>query len=189
MTVRLLLALAAQNNWLLHQCDVNNAFLHGYLEEEFYMKPPPRYNAAEGQVCKLKRSIYGLKQASRQWNKELTSKLEAAGFKQSHHDHCLFVRGSGTNLLILLVYVDDILLAGPSIAEITQIKAFLDKEFSIKDLGEAKFFLGLEIARSSKGMYVNQRKYALDLLHDAGLLGAKFNTTPMVKNQKLDTCS
>lgn len=189
VTIRILLALAAQNNWLLHQCDVNNAFLHGYLDEELYMTPPLGYPTQDGQVCRLKRSIYGLKQASRQWNKELTTKLKVAGFAQSHHDNCLFVKGTGSDLIILLVYVDDLLLASPSLAAITEIKNFLDKEFSIKDLGEAKFFLGLEIARSSSGMYVNQRKYALDLLNDFGLLGAKATTTPIFKNQKFDACS
>lgn len=130
-----------------------------------------------------------MKQASRQWNIELTKKLSSTGFIQSPHDHCLFIKGSGSNLIILLVYVDDILLVSPSLAAIQHAKAFLDKAFTIKDLGEAKFFLGLEIARSSQVIYINQRKYALDLLSDAGLLGSKPVSTPMVRNQKLVTTS
>lgn len=184
VTVRILLALAAQHNWLLHQFDVNNAFLHGYLDEVIYMDPPPGYHVPKGRVCQLRRSLYGLKQASRQWNTELTRKLQLAGFHQSSHDHCLFTKGAGVTFIALLVYVDDLLVAGPSISEVNKVKQCLHDAFSIKDLGEARFFLGLEIARSSKGMYINQRKYTLDLLSDTGLLGAKPTNTPMVKNQK-----
>lgn len=101
VTVRIFLALAAHHNWFLHQFDVSNAFLHGFLDEEVYMIPPPGYPVADGQVCKLKRSLYGLRQASRQWNTEITKKLQAAGFTQSTHDYCLFTKGSRINFIAL----------------------------------------------------------------------------------------
>lgn len=183
VTVRLFLALAAAKGWLLHQLDVNNAFLHGDLDEDVYMLPPPGYSkVVAGQVCKLNKSLYGLKQASRQWNIALTQKLLSFGFSQSKHDNCLFTRTTAAGFISLLVYVDDVLIASDNSVLISQVKEFLDAEFTIKDLGVAKYFLGLEIARSSRGIYINQRKYTLDLISDAGLSGARPVDTPMIRS-------
>ena len=91
VTVRMFLAVTAAHSWLIHQLDINNAFLHGFLDEEVYMLPPPGYTGAQpGDVCLLCRSLYGLKQASRQWNIKLSSKLLSYGFQQSAFDSCLF---------------------------------------------------------------------------------------------------
>lgn len=184
--MRLFLALAASNFLLLHQFDVNNAFIHGFLDEQVYMIPPPGYTkASPGQVCHLQRSLYGLKQASRQWNSELTQKLISVDFQQSKHDHCLFTKGTGHHFIALLIYVDDILVTSPSLQLITDIKTFLHKSFTIKDLGDAKYFLGLEIARSPQGMYISQHKYALDLISEAGLMGSKPASAPMLRSHNL----
>ncbi|KAL0451791.1 UNVERIFIED_CONTAM: Retrovirus-related Pol polyprotein from transposon RE1 [Sesamum latifolium] len=94
VTVRTFLAVATGFGWPIHQVDINNAFLHGFLEEDIYMKAPEGYHVQSGQICKLKRSLYGLKQASRQWNLELTSHLISYGFVQSSYDHCLFTKQS-----------------------------------------------------------------------------------------------
>ncbi len=142
--------------------------------------------ASEGQVCKLIRSLYGLKQAGRQWNKELTGKLQAFGFLQSAFDHCLFTKGSGSTFISLIVYVDDQLIAKADEAHIKEVKEFLDEQLTIKDLGYAKYFLGLEIARSEKGMLLNQRKYIMDIIKDMGLQNAKSSPYPMLKGLKLD---
>ncbi|KAL0315559.1 UNVERIFIED_CONTAM: Retrovirus-related Pol polyprotein from transposon RE2 [Sesamum radiatum] len=151
VTVRLFLGIAAAHFWPVHQLDINNAFLHGFLDEEVYMTPPDGYSAPPGQVCKLQRSLYGLKQASRQWNREFTLKLAEFGFKQSAHDHCLFIKPAPQGFVALLVYVDDILVMAPTRDLISEIKQYLDALFTIKDLGYAKYFLGLEIARSTEG--------------------------------------
>ncbi|KAL0431494.1 UNVERIFIED_CONTAM: Retrovirus-related Pol polyprotein from transposon RE2 [Sesamum radiatum] len=144
------------------------------------MSPPEGYTKAlQGQVCKLKRSLYGLKQASRQWNLELTTKLLDFGFHQSPHDHCLFVKRTDQYFLALLVYVDDILLTGSSISELDAVKAYLDHLFTIKDLGPAKYFLGLQLARSSHGFLITQTKYLTDILQDANLMDAKPAATPL----------
>ncbi|XP_074277296.1 uncharacterized protein LOC141600938 [Silene latifolia] len=114
-TVRDLLAVAAVRHWNLYQLDINNAFLHGFLDEEVYMKPPLGYSAAKkGQVCRLKRSLYGLKQASRQWNLELTKHLLSLGFIQSKNDYSLFTKVNQTTqkILVALIYVDDMILSG-----------------------------------------------------------------------------
>ncbi|KAL0397063.1 UNVERIFIED_CONTAM: Retrovirus-related Pol polyprotein from transposon TNT 1-94 [Sesamum calycinum] len=185
LTVRIFLALAAAHGWPLQQVDVNNAFLHGHLDEDLYMTPPEGYTITPGLVCKLARSIYGLKQASRQWNAELTLKLLDFGFKQSAHDHCMFTKNTSTGFIALLVYVDDILLTAPTLGLIQSVKDYLHSLFTIKDLGEARYFLGLEIARSSDGLYVAQNKYVQDIIRDIGLQNAKSTSTPFSLGLKL----
>ncbi|KAL0301554.1 UNVERIFIED_CONTAM: Retrovirus-related Pol polyprotein from transposon TNT 1-94 [Sesamum radiatum] len=159
--------------------DVNNAFLHGYLEEEIYMSPPDGYSVPTGHVCRLKRSLYGLKQASRQWNQEFTTQILAFGFRQSKHDYCLFTKLSDSSFLVLLLYVDDILVAGSSTTMIDEVKLYLDRLFTIKDLGVAKYFLGLEVARSPQGIVVTQTKYIKDIVVDTGMTDARTTTTPL----------
>ncbi|KAL2228577.1 UNVERIFIED_CONTAM: Retrovirus-related Pol polyprotein from transposon RE2 [Sesamum indicum] len=163
----------------VHQLDINNAFLHGRLDEEVYMTPPEGYAVQPGMVCKLHKSLYGLKQASRQWNHEFTQKLSAFEFLQSAHDNCLFIKLTSGGFLALLVYVDDILIMGPAEGLIIEVKAYLDDLFTIKDLGYAKYFLGLEIARSSDGMSVTQRKYISDIITDTGMTDAHPVLTPL----------
>ncbi|KAL0311655.1 UNVERIFIED_CONTAM: Retrovirus-related Pol polyprotein from transposon TNT 1-94 [Sesamum calycinum] len=148
------------------------------------MTPPEGLQVPAGHVCKLVRSLYGLKQASRQWNHELTTKLELFGFLQSKHDHCLFIKDGSATFTILLVYVDDILIAGNSEAMVIDVKKYLDSLFTIKDLGIAKYFLGLEIARSLQGIAVTQTKCISYILQDVGLLQAKTVTTPLLPGIK-----
>ncbi|KAL0336727.1 UNVERIFIED_CONTAM: Retrovirus-related Pol polyprotein from transposon RE1 [Sesamum radiatum] len=143
------------------------------------MEPPEGYQVPQGSVCKLIKSSYGLKQASRKWNEELIEKIESFGFTQSKHDYCLFTKQTDAGLISLLLYVDDILVAGPSDSHIIEVKRYLDNLFTIKDLGEAKYFLGLEIARTSQGLKVTQTKYVTDLINDMGLARAKTTTTPL----------
>ncbi|KAL0424062.1 UNVERIFIED_CONTAM: Retrovirus-related Pol polyprotein from transposon RE2 [Sesamum radiatum] len=175
--------------WMtLLQMDANNAFLHGHLDEEVYMLLPQGYDkAAGGLVFRLKKSLYGLKQASRQLNIELTSKLEAYGFKQSptttacsHFVLILF-------FLALIIYVDDVLLTGNSVDDLDKVKRYVDDLFTIKDLGHAKYFLGLELARSSHGTYVSQRKYLLDIIYNCHLDDARATITPLPAGVKYDS--
>lgn len=115
VTVRFLFAIVTASDWPVHQLDVNNVFLRGFLEDDIYMSLPPGFKkAGPNQACKLVKSLYGLKQASREWNLEFTKKLVSYRFSQSQSDHCLFVKGKGSSFLCLLVYVDDGLVSGPS---------------------------------------------------------------------------
>ena len=150
------------------------------------MLPPEGYPAAlPGPVCLLRRPLYGLKQASRQWNVELSSKLLVFGFQQSSFDPCLFLQHAGSSFLALLVYVDDVLLVGTHETHILRARRFLHSTFTIKDLGYAKYFLGIEIARNPHGTYLNQHKYLFDVLYDAGLSKAKSITTCNTPNYTL----
>ncbi|MCI05693.1 retrovirus-related pol polyprotein from transposon TNT 1-94, partial [Trifolium medium] len=189
-TIRILLAIASAQNWPLYQLDVNTAFLHGDLNEEVYMTPPAGLNLpSPNLVCKLQRSLYGLKQASRQWNTKLTEILNSSGYIQSKSDYSLFTKQRSSGFTVILVYVDDLVLGGTDAEEINHIKALLDTKFSIKDLGLLKYFLGFEVARSKQGISLCQRKYTLDLIKDAGLLGAKPCNTPMQPQLQLHTAS
>ncbi|KAK4406641.1 Retrovirus-related Pol polyprotein from transposon RE1 [Sesamum angolense] len=154
VTVRLLLAVATSLGWPVHQLDINNAFLHGYLNEDIYMTPPDGYVVPAG---------------------------------KSKHDYCLFTMGSGSSFLDFLVYVDDALLVGPSDALIAATKAHLDRLFTIKDLGCAKYFLWVEIACSNHGMLLTQQKYITDLVRDTGLEHAKNTTTPLPAGIRLQS--
>ncbi|KAL4285046.1 hypothetical protein GQ457_16G030870 [Hibiscus cannabinus] len=142
---KLLLALAAVHDWHLLQLDVNNAFLNGMLNEEVYMKIPLGYAtnvSGDNLVCKLNKSIYGLKQASRQWFCAFSQVVLQFGFSQSPHEHSLFIKGSGDTLVALLVYVDDIILAGKDLKLLAEVQTFLQTHFKLKDLGNLKYFLG-----------------------------------------------
>jgi len=185
-TVRTLLAIAAAKRWFLHQLDVNNAFLHGDLDEEVYMELPLGFKTkGESKVCKLTKSLYGLKQASRQWFSKFSTYLIDLGFSQSKADYSLFTRHQGTSFIALLVYVDDIAIASNDSVAVNSLIGILNDRFRLKDLGELKFFLGLEIARSTKGISISQRKYSLEIIYDASLLASKPVLFPMVQNLKL----
>lgn len=130
-----LLAIAASKSWFLHQPDVDSAFLHGDLNIEVYMEPPPSLNIyKKDQVCILTKSLYDLKQASRQWLDKLSSFLISVNFTQSKFDCSLFFKKTTTNFTNLIVYVDDIILARNSITKIQHIKDLLHNSFQIKQI-------------------------------------------------------
>ena len=179
-TVRVLLSVAVNQSWPLYQMDVKNAFLHGELEEEVYMKLPPGHSQSHDpdMVCKLHKSIYGLKQSPRAWYAKLSSVLEEFGFQRSNADSSLFVRTSSVGKLVVLIYVDDLIVTGDNSEEVHFLKQALQRKFALKDLGRLKYFLGIELATSQKGLFLNQRKYVLDLLKDANLVDCKPARTP-----------
>lgn len=168
--------------------DVTNAFLQGDLTEDIYMFIPQGFeHSKKGHACKLLTSLYGLKQASRQWNSKFCSAMLQHGFLQSVHDHSLFIKRRDALITILLVYVDDIVISGDDCESIAALKIYLHSQFAIKDLGPLKYFLGLEVARSKHGICLNQRKYALELISDTGMSGCKHYATSMEQHLKLTT--
>ncbi|XP_074293776.1 uncharacterized protein LOC141620932 [Silene latifolia] len=187
VNVRTLIAIAAIKGWHLHQLDINNAFLHGFLDEEVYMEVPQGYSKHQPhQVCLLKRSLYGLKQASRQWNLELTKFLKQQGFEQSTEDYSLFLKnGKQGEFMAVLVYVDDLLITGNDESGISHLKTLLDQAFTIKDLGFLRYFLGIEVSRSQSGILLNQRKYISDILTDTQMINCKTVPFPFPRGIKL----
>ncbi|CAL9028009.1 unnamed protein product, partial [Prunus brigantina] len=163
------------------QLDVKNAFLHGDLEEEVYMKQPQGFEDSTHPqyVCKLRKSLYGLKQAPRAWNAKFTGYLPAIGFKASQSDPSLFVKKEGSEIVILLLYVDDIILTGSSTSLVQTTIEELSSVFEMKDMGQLTYFLGLQISYLSTGsIFVSQQKYAKELLAKAGMTTCKACSTP-----------
>ncbi|KAL0746111.1 hypothetical protein Bca101_101377 [Brassica carinata] len=186
-TIRIVLSLAVNLEWDLWQMDVKNAFLQRELEDEVYMYPPPGLEGLvkPGNVLRLKNAIYGLKQSPRAWYNKLSTTLNGRGFRKSELDNTLFTLTTPSGIICLLVYVDDIIITGSDKIGIRETKEFLKSDFEIKDLGEMKYFLGIELCRSKEGLFMSQRKYALDLLKDAGVLGGKKAKMPMEDGYKV----
>lgn len=185
--VRILISVATNRDWPLFQLDVKNAFLHGVLEEEVYMRLPPNFqlSTGKGKMYRLKKALYGLKQSPRAWFKRFRGVMLKIGYRQCHADHTLFVNHQSGKVIALIVYVDDIVVTGDDHYEINHLKGFLGKEFEIKDLGPLKYFLGIEVARSKNGIFLAQRKYVLYLLQDSGMLGCKPCDTPIESNHHM----
>ena len=186
-TIRLLLSLAVTRGWSLRQLDVQNAFLHGILEEEVYMRQPPGFvdPTRPHHLCRLVKALYGLKQAPRAWHARLGSVLRALGFTPSTADTSLFLLQRPEVTMYLLVYVDDIILISSTAAAADRLVIALRDDFAVKDLGALHFFLGLEVSRSSAGLTLTQKKYSLDLLRRAGMLKCKPVFTPMSATDRL----
>ena len=186
-TIRILMSLAVNLKRDLWQMDVKNAFLQGELEDEVYMRPPPGLEdmVKPGNILRLKKAIYGLKQSPRAWYHKLSTTLNGRGFVKSQADHSLFTLTSNKGIVVILVYVDDIIITGSNQEGISSTKAFLKTAFDIKDLGELKYFLGIELCRSKKGLFLSQRKYTLDILNEAGNLGSRQAKTPLEEGYKV----
>jgi transposase InsO family protein len=179
-TLRALLAKVAVEDLELHQFDVKTAFLNGELEEEIYMKPPEGLQVSPGKVCRLVKSLYGLRQAPRAWHTKLKEELSKMGFVASQSDAALFIHEEKNEVVYMLVYVDDILVAAKSPDEIDQFKKkFLDR-FEARDLGDASFFLGMEIVRDRRlrTIGLNQGKFAQQLVEKFSMQDAKPASTP-----------
>ena len=186
-TITILLSLAINFDMELQQYDVKNAFLHGELEEKIYMSIPPRFNGSDGnKVCRLKKTLYGLKQSPCAWFGRFAKVMIANGYKQSQRDHTLFIKHSiSGGVTTLIVYVDDIIVTGNDDKEKNTLKQCLAKEFEIKDLGKLKYFLGIEMAQSKQGIFISQQKYVIDLLRETGMMASKPIATPIEQNHIL----
>ncbi|GJR80639.1 retrotransposon protein, putative, ty1-copia subclass [Tanacetum coccineum] len=147
--IRILISIAAYYDYEIWQMDVKTAFLNGYLDEDIYMVQPEGFVDPNHprKVCKLQRSIYGLKQASRSWNKRFDEEIKRFGFDQNLDEPCVYQKASGSNVTFLILYVDDIIIMGNHIPSLQSVKDYLGKCFAMKDLGEAAFILGIKIYR------------------------------------------
>nr|GEW79747.1 hypothetical protein [Tanacetum cinerariifolium] len=149
--IRILISITAFYDYEIWQIDVKIAFLNGYLDEDIYMVQPEGFFDPKHlrKVCKLQRSIYGIKQASRSWNKRFDEEIKKFGFDQNLDEPCVYQKASGSNVTFLILYVDDIIIMGNHIPSLQSVKNYLEKCFSMKDLGKAAFILGIKIYRDS----------------------------------------
>eukprot|EP00731_Ephydatia_muelleri_P005270 Em0002g1446a len=188
-SVRTLLAFAVQNGMMVHQMDVVTAFLNGTLEEEIYMEQPPGYikKGEEYLVCKLKKSIYGLKQSSRCWNKVFNEYMTSLSYEQCAADPCVLVRTEGTETTIIAVYVDDLIIIAKNPETMERIKGSLTERFKMKDLGKLHYCLGIntEYDENKRCLWMHQRPYIQSLLERYQLSEAKSSCTPADINVKL----
>jgi histone deacetylase 1/2 len=160
-TIRIVLAIAVSRDWSLRQLDVKNAFLHGVLEEEVYMKQPPGFENPNTphHICRLDKALYGLKQAPRAWYSRLSAKLQDLGFLPSKADTSLFLYNKSGVTIFVLIYVDDIIVTSSSDHAIAALLKDLNAHFAIKDLGALHFFLGIEVQRTAHSLLLTQAKY------------------------------
>ncbi|KZV51821.1 hypothetical protein F511_11198 [Dorcoceras hygrometricum] len=182
--------LVAHFDMELHQMDVKTAFLNGDIDEIIYMVQPENFVLGDpkNMVCKLKKSIYGLKQASRQWYHKFHEIILSFGFEENLIDHCVYHKFSGSKHIFLILYVDDILLATNDIGLLHQIKNFLSRNFEMKDLSEASFVLGIQIHRDrSRGILgLSQMSYIDKVLKRYGMQDCKPGNTPVAKGDKFN---
>jgi Reverse transcriptase (RNA-dependent DNA polymerase) len=191
---RIIMTLVAHFDLELYQMDVMTVFLNGDIDECIYMSQPPNYESDDlkQMVCKLKKSIYGLKQASRQWYFKFHQVIISFGFEPNLMDECIYHKFSGSKFVFLVLYVDDILLASNDKNMMHETKKFLFKYFDMKDLGEASYVLDLKIHKDrNKGILgLSQQAYIDKVLKRYGLKNYKLGNTPVAKGDKfsLDQC-
>ncbi|EOY09596.1 Cysteine-rich RLK (RECEPTOR-like protein kinase) 8, putative [Theobroma cacao] len=150
-TICILISIAANRDWHLQQFDVKSAFLNGDLKEEVHIKLPPgikHSSLCRRKVCKLKKSLCGLKQSPRAWFVRFSSIMKAFGYKQSNSDHTLFIKHKEGKVTALIMYVDDIVLTKDDPYEMKALQEYLAAKFEMKDLEQLKCFLGIKVARS-----------------------------------------
>lgn len=180
-TIRTLLAVGLEKDFYFQQLDVKTAFLNGEIDSEIYLYPPQGLDIRENSVLRLNKALYGLKQASYCWNKRFDKTLKNLNFTRSENDYCLYSSNVKGQMLYLIVYVDDIILASASLDLINMVKKQLFNEFQIKDKGELKYFLGLEINHDRmKGiMTIKQTDYARKILERFGMSDCKPSNIPI----------
>lgn len=155
-SIRYLISVAAQYNLDIHQMDVETAFLQGDLHDEIYMTQPEAYSDGSSKVCKLNKPIYGLKQASREWNMKLSAALNNANYKRSNLDPCIYYRMNENLMIFLAIYVDDLMIFCNDSKMRNELKTTLMKQFKMKDIGLSSYCIGLHISRDNNGIYIDQ---------------------------------
>lgn len=187
-TVRVLFALAAKLDWPVYHFDVKSAFLNGVLQEEVYVEQPVGYEVkgSKGKVLKLKKALYGLRQAPRAWYARIDAYLLQQGFVRSVNEHTLYKRlDEENNVLLMSIYVDDIVYMSSSQRMVQVFKEEMQETFEMTDLGILNHFLGIEVRQSKAGIFITQRRYIEDIVKTFKMHQSKAVTTPMFVNEKL----
>jgi hypothetical protein len=169
-SVGLLLALAAQGGWRVHHMDVKSVFLNGDLKNEVYVHQLPGFEipGKEGKVLRLRKALYGLRQAPRAWNAKLESALKGMGFELSPHEATFYRRSSGGKALLVGIYVEDLVITGTKDAEVAAFKKEMKATFQMSDLGPFSFYLGIEVLQNNSGITLQQTAYTKRVVELAG---------------------
>ena len=186
-TVRMIFALVAHKSWKIFQLDVKSALLHGDLSEDVYVDQPKGYEkkGSEHLVYKLHKALYGLKQAPRAWFSRIEAHFISEGFQRCDSEQTLFTKRSREGKIIIVsVYVDDLIFTGDDEIMMSEFKSSMMREFDMSDLGKMRFFLGIEVLQRSDGIYICQRKYALEVLKRFGMLESNSVNSPIVPGKK-----
>jgi hypothetical protein len=181
-SIRTILALAALNDYHLRSIDISTAFLNGDLEEDIYMQQPPGFEQFGPEyVCKLNKSLYGLKQAARQWNKKLHSTLLSLDYKRLESDRSVYIYAKNGILVLIPIFIDDITLASNSQTTLDNTVEELASHFKLRDLGETSFLLGIKITRDipNHSISLSQHQYIVDMLDKYGFSTCTSISTPM----------
>ena len=168
-TIRLLLVIAAIGGLKIHQMDIKGAYLNGTLEEWVYMRQPEGFKDGTDHICKLLRSLYGLKQSGCAWNIEFDRVIQKHGFKCMRSDPCMYIRQEGNGFAIITVWVDDLLLFVTSDALMEKMKANINAEWETTNLGEPSKIIGIEITRTTDSISIGQRQYVETILKREGM--------------------
>ncbi|OMO61385.1 Integrase, catalytic core [Corchorus capsularis] len=190
-TIRLLLAIAAQKQWKIHQLDVKSAFLNGYLQEEIFVEQPEGFQVKgnEDKVYLLKKALYGLKQAPRAWYDRINTHLFQIGFCRSPHEPTLYVKQDGSKILIVSLYVDNLLVCGSDSSMVCSFKNEMEKVSEMTDLGEINYFLGMEISQSQNGIFIGQHKFSKEIMKKFHMENCKAVSTPLMSRVCFHPCS
>lgn len=189
-SIRQLVAMGASKGMKMHQMDVTTAFLYAPLEEVVYMEQPEGTveEKNQGKVMRLLKCLYGLKQSPRQWNICIDTALKQLGFVRLKSDVGIYVKGEGEEAVYIALYVDDLFMVGMKLGNINVVKEGLGREFKMKDLGEARFLLGIEIRRQKNGdVFLVQEKYARGVLGRFNMEGCKLVSTPLELGSHLNS--
>jgi hypothetical protein len=183
--IRMFLAYSCHKNFKVYQMDVKSTFLNGDIEEEVYMEQPEGFSLIDNPnyVCKLKKALYGLKQAPRALYYRLDKFLQDKGFKKGIVDNNLYIKSEGDNLLVLLVYVDDIIFGCTNESYVHANS--MQTEFEMSMIGELSYFLSLQVNQSSAGIFISQEKYLKEMLKKFQMEDSSLVSTPMVVGGKL----
>ncbi|GKA30011.1 retrovirus-related pol polyprotein from transposon TNT 1-94 [Tanacetum coccineum] len=186
--IRIFVAYAAHKSFPIYQMDVKTAFLNGPLKEEVYVAQPDGFVDPDHpeKVYRLRKALYGLKQAPRAWYDELSKFLISKGFTKGIIDPTLFTIKYGEDILLVQIYVDDIIFGSTNPKFSKRFEKLMHSRFEMSLMGEMKFFLGLQIHQSPRGIFINQAKYTLEILKKHGMEKGQSIGTPMATKSKLD---
>ena len=166
--------------------DIKGAFLNGKIEEEIYMRQPPGYETDKSKVCRLRRSLYGLKQAGREWNKRFRSFLINIGFQRATKEHCVYLQKCANKSQIIGVWVDDLFLLTHTQEDMEKLKAEIHREFEATDQGQPKYMLGIEIDvdMKSNSIRLSKEQYIQKIIDRFDLGQERLSDIPMAPNAK-----